>query len=81
LQQFHPLDEIAKIGNHFGRAAGKIDNRYISFGQPLNDAIDRFARHDFFALRPGVYVTMCAGEVAKFSHVYLQNFRPCPAQF
>jgi hypothetical protein len=69
-----------KIGNHFRRAAGKIDSRNISLGKPVDDAINRVTRHDLLALRPCIHMTMYAGEVAELADVQLENFRACPAQ-
>src|SRR4029077_8617018 len=74
LQRLHLLDEIAKIRNHFRRAAGKIDCWDIRLSEPTNYPIDGLARHDFLAFRPGVHVTMHARQVAKLAHVYLENF-------
>ena len=70
---FRAFDEVAKIGNHLRRATGKIDNRNLGPGQPIDDPIDGLAGHDFFALRSGVYVAMHAGEIAKLAYVDLEN--------
>jgi hypothetical protein len=64
----------SKIGNHFRRATGNIDSRNIRLGQPIDDAIDRFARHDFLPVRSGVHVAMHAGEIAELAHIDLKNF-------
>src|SRR5437762_13345027 len=68
------LDEIPKIWNHFWRAAGKVDSWNLGLGQPIDDALNRRARHDLLAFRSGVHVTMQASEIAKFADVDLQNF-------
>ena len=75
VERFQSLDEIFEIGNHFRRAAGQIDRGDIRLRQPIDHAIDRLARHDFLALRPGVHVAMDAGEIAKLADVDLQNLR------
>src|SRR6266498_646609 len=74
------LDQIAEVVNHLRRAAGKIDNGNISPGQPIDDAIDRFTRHDFLALRSGVHMAMCAHQVAKLANVDLKDLRASPTQ-
>ena len=81
LERFGALDEIPKIRNHLWRAAGKIDNRNLCFGQPINDSVDRFASHDFLALRAGVHVTVHAGEIAQPADVDLKNFGPRMPKF
>ena len=75
VEGFYPLNEITKIGNHLGCAAGKIDNRDFRFGQPIDHAIDRLVGHDFFALRAGVHVAMNARQIAKLADVDLKNLR------
>src|SRR5260370_25379209 len=72
--------EVSKIRDHFRRPAGKIDDGNVSLCQPIDDAVDCFAGHDFFALRAGVHMTMDASKVAKLAHVDLENFRACATQ-
>ena len=74
-ERFHAFDEIAKIRNHFRRATGKIDNRYLGLCQPIDDPIDGLARHDFPALWSSVHMAMCASEIAKLAEINLKNFR------
>ena len=59
-QRFYAFDKIAKLRNHFWRAAGKIDCRNLGPREPIDHAINRLAGHDFFALGAGVYVAMHA---------------------
>ena len=59
--RFYLLDEIAEVRNHFRRATGKIDRRNLGAREPIDDAINRLAGYDFFALRTSVHVTMQAG--------------------
>ena len=73
-ERFHPFDEIAKIGNHFRRATGKIGNRYLGLCQPIDNPIDGLACHDFPALWSSVHMAMCAGEIAELAQVDLKNF-------
>ena len=73
-QLFYLLDEIAEVGNHFRRSTRKIDRWNFGVREPIDDPVDGLTRHDFLPLRPGVHVTMHAGEVAKLSHVHLQHF-------
>ena len=80
LQAFRPFDEIAKIGNHFRRAAGEIDSCNIDLRQPINDSVDCLAGHDFLAFRSSVHMTMHASQVAKLAHVHLKNFRASAAE-
>ena len=80
LQLFYLLDEIAKIGNHFRRATGKIDNWDVSLCEPIDDPINRLACHDFLALWPGVHVTMHADEIAKLAYVHLEDLGPPAAK-
>src|SRR6202162_3551899 len=75
LQCAHALHDVAKVWNHFRRAAGKIDRWNVALGQPIDDAINRFARHDLFALRPGIHMAMHAGKIAKFTDIDLENLR------
>src|SRR5439155_3384816 len=65
---------------YFRRAGGKIDNWNVGLGEPIDNAVNRLARHDFFALRPRVHVAMHAGEIAKLAHVDLKNLRSRTAQ-
>jgi hypothetical protein len=74
VHRFHSLNEIAEIGNHFRRAAGKIDGRDFSVREPIDDAVDGLACHDFLPFRPGIYVAMHAGEIAELPDVHLQHF-------
>src|SRR5258708_2332520 len=68
-----PLDQIAKIGNHFRRAAGQVHGRNVGVYQPVEDSVDGRARDDFFAFWSGVHVAVNAGEVAKLAHVELED--------
>ena len=76
LQVSYTLDEIAKIGNHFRRATGEVNRWNLRLCQPIDDSINCLARHDLFALRPGVHMAMQAGEVAKLAHINLENLGP-----
>src|SRR5260370_42636555 len=67
--------EVSKTGIFFRRPAGKIDDGNVSLCQPIDDAVDCFAGHDFFALRAGVHMTMYASKVSRLAHVDLENFR------
>src|SRR4029078_3898597 len=69
------LHEITKIGNHFRRTTGKVNGWNLRVRQPIDNSINCFASHDLFALRPGVHMTMHAGQIAKLAHVNLKNFR------
>src|SRR5437667_9355552 len=80
LQFLHSFDEITKIGNQFRRAAGKIDSVNIGPGHPTNDPINCFARHDLFALWPGIHVAMHASEIAKLADIHLKNLRARAAE-
>jgi hypothetical protein len=40
----------------------------------MDNPIDCLPRHDFFALWPGVHVTMHTRQVTKLAHVHLKNF-------
>ena len=73
-ERCHSFEEVTEIGNHFWRAAGKIDNRYLGLCQPIDNPIDGLARHDFPALWSSVHMAMCAGEIAELTHVDLKNF-------
>ena len=68
------FNQIAKIGNHLRRSPGEIDRRNICTCQPIENAVNGRATHDFFALRPCVDVAMDAGQVAKLAKVKLKNF-------
>ena len=74
-ERFQPFDEIFEIRNHFRRAAGQIDCRNVGLREPIDDAIDRLARHDFLALRSGVHMAMNAGQIAELADVDLQDLR------
>ena len=69
-------DQVAKIRNHLRRSPGEIDRGDICPCQPIENAVNGLATHDFFALRPCVDVAMDAGQVAELAEVKLQNFRP-----
>src|SRR5262249_48656709 len=69
-----------KIGDHFRRAAGKIDGRNVSFCQPIDDSINRLARNDLLALGTCIHMAMDAGEIAKLTHVDLKNFGTRPTE-
>ena len=75
FERSHALDEITKVWNHFRCAARKIDNWNLGFAQPIEDAINRLARHNLFAFWPRVYMAMHAGQIAKFPDVDLKNLR------
>ena len=70
------LDEISKIGNHFRRATGEVNRWNVGIRQPIDDPINCLARHDLFALRPGVHMAMHAGEITKLAYVDLKDFWP-----
>src|SRR6266576_1660174 len=72
-QRFPSLDEITEIWYHLRCAAGKIDGRNLAFPQPIDNAVDRLARHDFLALWPGVHVAVHTGQIEKFPDVDLKN--------
>ena len=61
------------MGIKLGRAASDIYDGNLGFGKPVQNALHRFARHDFFSFRPCIDVTMGAGLVAFFADVHLQN--------
>lgn len=69
-----PFDEVTKIGNHLGRALGKVNRMNIHASRPIDDAVDRIAGHDFLPLRACVYMTMDAGHIAELAEVELENF-------
>ena len=73
-ERSYSFDEIAEVRNHFRRAAGKIDGRDFSVREPIDDAVDGLACHDFLPFRPGIYVAMHAGEIAELPDVHLQHF-------
>ena len=77
LQAFN---QITKIRNHFGRAAGQIDSWNVGPGEPIDDMIDRLAGHDLLALWSCIHVAMNAGEIAQLPHVHLKNLRPRSTQ-
>src|SRR5439155_7292417 len=72
-ERLHAFDEIAKIRNHFRRATGKIDNRYLGLCQPIDNPIDGLVRHDLPALWSSVHMAMCASEIAELTQVDLKN--------
>ena len=51
----------------------QVDRRDVRLRQPIDEPIDRRARHDFLPLRPGVHVAMNASEVAKLADVDLED--------
>src|SRR5260221_13825940 len=64
-----PLDQIAKIGNHFRRAAGQVYGRNVGVYQPVEDSVDGRARDNLFAFRSGVHMAVNAGQVTELAHV------------
>ena len=48
--------------------------------QPIDDPINCLARHDLFALGSGVHMAMHAGEIAKLTHIDLENFSATAAK-
>src|SRR5260370_13608218 len=68
-----PLDQIAKIGDHFWQAAGQVHGRNVGVCQPVEDSVDGRARDDFFAFWAWVKVEVSAGEVTKLAHVELED--------
>jgi len=79
-QRCYSLDEITEIWDHLRCAAGKIDGWNLAFPQPIDNAVDRLARHDFLALWPGVHVAVHTGQIAKLADVDLKNLRMPAAQ-
>src|SRR6266567_7021255 len=79
-QRSYPFDEIAEIRNHFRRTPREIDCRNFRVGEPIDNAINRFARHDFLALWTGIHMAMRASQIAKLADIDLKNFRLCSAQ-
>ena len=71
---FDPFHKITKIRNHLRRTTGKIDNRDVSSGEPVENAIDSLSRHDFPPLWSGIHMAVGAGEIAKLTQVDLKNF-------
>src|SRR5262245_43488019 len=72
--------EMAKIRNHFRRTASEVNCWNFGVRQPIDNPIDCLARHDLFALRPGVHMAMHAGEIAKLTQINLENFRARTAE-
>ncbi len=79
-ERFQALDQILEVGNHFRRAAGQIDRWDVGFREPVDYPIDRFAGHDFLALRPSVHMAVNAGEIAEFADIDLQDLRSSVTQ-
>jgi hypothetical protein len=72
--RFHSLDEIPEIGNHFWRAAGKIEDEDFAVREPIDYAVDGLACHNFLPLGSGIHVAMHAGEIAELPDIHLQHF-------
>jgi hypothetical protein len=72
------FDQVTEIGNHLRGSSGEIYGFNIGVSHPLEDAVNRIAGDDFFALRTGVNMAVDACKVAEFADVELKDLGAAP---
>jgi hypothetical protein len=64
----------SKVRIHFRSATCNIQRLNGGMGQYIQALLHGVARHNFFSIRPGIYMAMLANLVAHVADVHLKDF-------